>query len=155
MQSCCTHMELYHSLIKTRESTAFVALDVSFNSFYPLTLLIPVSYNPLCHKKPFQHTVWKPFQHTARKHFFLPQIFFPFMLFAQVINPSLPSLLSRHQQHTCSQVKIFSQTGCALYSYPLQENIDSVNIGTHLKRLSFLSISCKVFSAGLMICLKM
>lgn len=44
MEFCCTHMELYHSLIKTPETIAFIALNVSLNSFCPVTPLIPVPY---------------------------------------------------------------------------------------------------------------
>lgn len=127
IQSCCIYMELQPSLIKTTESIAFIVLDVSFNSFCPLIPLILVSYNLFCHKKPFQHRVWKPFQHTAGEHFLTPH-FFLFMLFVQVINTSLPSLLSKPQQITCSQDKTFFQTSCAVCK------------GTLCRKISVLSI---------------
>lgn len=56
--------------------------------------------------------------------------------------------------HTLTGQNFFSEQLCCIYSYFLQENLSSVSTAAHLKRLSFLSISCNVFSAGLMICLK-
>lgn len=154
MQICCTCMELYQSLVKTPESIAFIALNVSFNPCCPFTLLIPASYNTLCHKKTFCGSV-EAFSAYSWRTLFLPPHFFPFMLFVQVIYPSLPSLLSKPNNPHAHRPKLFLRAAVLCIQLPSAGNLSSVTIATHLKRLSFLSISCNVFSAGLMICLKM
>lgn len=117
MQICCTCMELYQSLVKTPESIAFIALNASFNPCCPFTLLIPASYNPLCHKKPFCGSV-EAFSAYSWRTLFLPPHFFPFMLFVQVIYPSLPSLLSKPNNPHAHRPKLFLRAAVLCIQLP-------------------------------------